>query len=287
MTRNRPRVRRLDRLRVLQRVAGDGHVIGQLRRIGIFGSLVVLHAIPLSGVVRVDLWSGDHLVLGAPAPLAMALPLVGVAAASMYLLTFVLNAVFGRLLCGFGCPVGQLFRLADGPTVAEPRWKAIARVSPLALLLASGTLWWFVSPRVLLDGSAMAVASTIGAGLALAVAASTLASRMRWRFCQSWCPIGVYWTAIQLDRSFGVQYDPEQGVCSDCGLCAPACPVGLDPKDLSKRIADRGGLALDGFPSRNYCLSCGDCVRVCKHMLRDGDRRPALEMRFGDDRKES
>jgi len=249
-------------------------------------TFVVLYAIPLSGTIRLDLLGGDHRLLGRESGALEVALLYPVVAAALYLLTFLLNWPLGRLFCGFGCPIGHASRLADGAEVEAarklPRRGPRLRFGAFCLVLAGGLAVWFGDPAALArdPGSGALVALT-----AVALTAALLiwhARAGRWIFCRKLCPIGIYYTAIQIAHRFGVQFEPERGRCVECRLCEIVCPVALDPRRLDERVAGGGGLAFDGFPGKNYCLECGDCVRACELMVRR--KEPAasapLELRF-------
>lgn len=279
-----PRRTLAPRLRVFRLFAGDAHSVPRIRRLSMTFSFVVLYAIPLSGIVRLDVWGGRHLVLGEVVPGVYAVPVIPMAIAALYLMTFFVNWAFGRLFCGFGCPVGQIHRIADATEVAEHR-REDARRSRLRLhafagLLAGGLGAWFVDPRVLWQGSLGALAVLGSSWLALTAAIVFEARRVRWTMCRSWCPIGIYYSAIQLRHSFGVTCYGDRD-CTDCRLCTIACPVQLEPRKLPGRVTDRGGLAVDGFPGANYCLSCGDCVRACAGTRERAEGPPPLVFGFG------
>lgn len=193
-------------------------------------------------------------------------------------MTFVLNVLMGRVLCGFGCPVGQCSRLGDDVAVAgktgKDRLAVQGRAIAYAVALASAIALWFVSPRVIVEGGARAVAATLGGVAALATAAHLHGRYWRWRFCEGYCPIGIYYSAVQTGRGFGIHFDAATSTCTECESCDIVCPVGLHPRDLTRPKGDIGGIAIDGFQQASHCLTCGDCVRACEHQLRR--KSPAL-----------
>ena len=195
---------------------------------------------------------------------------------AFYTITFALNAAMGRVFCGFGCPIGQASRLGDDVEIAqetgEDRRAVVGRAAAFALALAAGIALWFVSPRVFVEGSARAIATTLAGVAALSGAVYLHGRHWRWRFCQDFCPIGIYYSAVQTDHGFGIHFDAASGTCKECDVCSVACPVGLDPRDLTKMKESVGGIALDGFPDQNYCLTCGECVRACEHQFRKEGR---------------
>ena len=247
------------RLRVLARLDDAPHRYGRLRTLLQVISIVVLGALPVVGVGRFDLWAGHHLALFAPAPAFIAFFGVLVGLFVVYLPTFVVNAVLGRVFCGFGCPVGHTARLADAVEVGRRmgkrrlRAEAIATVHAMALAAAAG-LWW-IDPRVFSLGSAKAIALVVASWIALAATIRLFGARWRWGFCMGYCPIGIYYTVVHTSHRFGVHLENPKA-CRGCRLCAAACPIELDPRSLTR--------ILDGWPERNHCLECGDCVRACE-----------------------
>jgi polyferredoxin len=248
------------------------HRFGWARLITQGVTLLVLAGVPLLGLARFDLWDGRHLALGRPAGFVPGLRAVFVGIGSFYLVTFLFNAALGRVFCGFGCPIGQASRLGDDLEIAagtgKDRPAAEGRAVAFAVALAATIALWFVSPRVLFEGSAVAVAVTLGAVAALAIAVYLHGRFWRWKFCESFCPIGVYYSAVQTDHSFGIHFDAAANTCKDCDACSLVCPVGLDPRDLTHPKDGLGGIAIDGFPGGNHCLTCGECVRACEHQFR-------------------
>jgi polyferredoxin len=264
------------RLRLLRVLHAQPHRYRRIRWITQTITLTVLAAIPLLGLARLDLWDGRHLAARHPAGAILGVGAAFAGVLSFYVVTFALNAVLGRIFCGFGCPVAQANRLGEDAEIAAKtgggRVAAELLANGFAIALASAIALWLVSPWVLVRGSARAVAVTIGAVLALAVAIRLHGRFFRWRFCEAYCPIGIYYSAVQTSHGFGVHFDGAAGTCKQCGACEVACPVGLDPRDLTKPKDDIGGLAIDGFPGHNHCLTCGECVRACEHQLRRAGR---------------
>jgi polyferredoxin len=259
------------RLRVLRVVHAKPHRYARLRWLTQGITLLVLYGVPLLGLARFDLWDGRHLALRQPVGRVYGLGGLVVGIGAFYLITFILNAVMGRVFCGFGCPIGQASRLGDDLEMAregKDRRAAQARAAAFALAVGTAITLWFVSPRVFVEGSWRAVAGTALGALALTAAVYQHGRRWRWRFCEQWCPIGIYYSAVQTDHGFGVHFDEARDTCKDCGACELACPVGLDPRDLTKPKEHVGGIGLDGFAAVNHCLTCGECVRACEHQFR-------------------
>lgn len=267
------------RLKVLRAIRrASGHRYDVYRAIGMTVSLCVLFSVPLSGLARIDLWAGNHLFLFRIAPFKHALAGVLVGIGAMYVVTFLVNMIGGRLFCGWGCPVGQVSRLGDALEV--PGLKPIQRLRAhaegglfTALLVASIMAWW-VDPRVLWLGSGRAMATAWGI-FALGVAAAYAHGRWwRWHFCMSTCPIGLYYSFVSPARHYGVHFRNQLSTCIECNACDHVCPVDLAPRDLMAPSGERPGLSIADAPGRNHCLECGDCVRACEWMIDKKGKEP-------------
>ena len=258
------------RLRILQALDARPHRYRVIRRITQALTLLVLYGAPALGLVRFDLWAGHHRWLGRPAGAFQGAFGVVLGILVFYGITFLINAVFGRLFCGFGCPIGEASRLADAVDAAKTAHaRLLARLRALSFdaALAGAIVTWFVDPRVLLEGSTEAVALTLAGFAALTALVYLHGAFWRWNFCRKACPIGLYYTFVQPLQAYGVVFDADSEACIDCGLCDAVCPVSLHPRHLGETVSDIGGLALDGFPAQNHCLTCGDCVRACQLVM--------------------
>jgi ferredoxin-type protein NapH len=260
------------RLRLLRVLHALPHRYTGIRRVTQAITQIILFGVPLLGLARFDLWDGRYLALRRPVGPVYGFGAVVIGILGFYLITFLVNVVMGRVFCGFGCPIGQASRLGDGVEIAaktgKDRLAAEARAAGFALLLASSVSLWFVSPRVFVEGSAKAIAATVAADLILAAAVYLHGRFWRWKFCENFCPIGTYYSAVQTAHGFGIHFDEAKDTCKDCDACSLVCPVRLDPRDLARPKDGLGGIGIDGFPEQNHCLSCGECVRACEHQFR-------------------
>jgi polyferredoxin len=269
----------------LRAIRGDGHHYVKLRRVTLAITVVILYAIPLSGMARLDLVAGHHRA--AFAPVGSWLAAIGamlVTALCFWAVTVFLRAVLGRVFCGFGCLVGQSARLGDNTATAEAskkrRWQAWAAQVGTSALFAGGVVAWWADLTLLWHGTVPQALAVLGLWL-VGVAAAVLHGRYwRWGFCRQLCPIGLYYSVVGSGAPpFGVQFEASK--CTDCGLCDKVCPVRLEPRDLGKVVDDAGGLSFDFLPGADHCLVCGDCVRACSVALKKKDYDvPALRLRL-------
>lgn len=232
-------------------------------------SLLLIAAVPFSGLGNLDLWRGGHQVLGEPAGLGKALFFAFLFGVACYLVTFVVNAFGGRLFCGFGCPVAQANRLSEQVAARSGRPGAAAaraRSWLFAALFAAAIVHWWIDRALWTDGSFRARAAALLACAALSAAIQLHARAWNWAFCRGWCPVGLYYSVVAPSKSFGIQFDPV-APCVECNACDHVCPAGIPPRDLLALVPRDEGLALARSPAVNHCLSCGDCVEACEYVV--------------------
>jgi ferredoxin-type protein NapH len=261
--------KRLKVLKAFRRLA-PRHRYNVWRVVGLAVSMGILLLIPLSGLVRLDLWRGNHLLLFERAPFNVTLAVVIGIFCLIYAATFLINLVAGRMFCGWGCPIGQLHRLTESPATPgltrAQRWRNRAQAAAFAFLLPASVLVWWLDWRILFAGSTaetLAVGGTLVAGTALAL---THGRWWSWGFCRQACPIGLYYSFVAPARWFGITFQ-RPDTCIECNLCDHVCPVDLLPRSLPEPIPSRGGLSIADAPGRNHCLECGDCVRACEWIV--------------------
>jgi len=266
MTRTTPR-----RLKVLKALRRAMHRYDRRRALGMTVSLGVLFAVPLTGLARVDLWGGRHALLFEPAPVKHGLAGVIVGIGAMYVVTFLVNTVGGRLFCGWGCPVGQVSRFGEAVDTPGLKGSDLRRTqiegALFSLALVTSILAWWVDLRVLWLGSGKALAWSWGVLIASVLATYAHGRYWRWELCKSACPIGLYYSFVSPAKWFGVHFRNEASSCIECNACDNVCPVDLAPRDLMAPAGKRTGLAIAEAPGRNHCLECGDCVRACEWMI--------------------
>jgi cytochrome c oxidase accessory protein FixG len=203
---------------------------------------------------------------------------------------FLINALFGRLWCGYSCPQtvwtdlfiwvetkiegdrGARIRLAAAPWTAG---KVAKRVSKhliwMIFAVATGGAWVFYfsdAPSLahqLVTGSASFGVYAAIAGLAFTT--YSLGGLMREQVCTYMCPWPRIQAAMTDIEALSVVYRRDRGEprgahkkgqlwegrgsCIDCNQCVAACPMGIDIRDGSQL----------------ECINCALCVDACDDVM--------------------
>lgn len=272
------------RIRMIAAVARKGGRYAVARVVVITASLALLLAVPALGLVRIDLWRGEHLLLGESVSIFDALRGFVIAMAVLYGGTFVSNMIVGRFFCGWGCPVGYVSRLGEDVRIQKrPLMKALQHAAGagfVATFIAAVMSWW-VNPLVLLEGTLTERAVVAGVFLVLCGGGLLHASTWRFGFCRSACPIGLYYRLVTSKAPVGIVFNQVPTACIECGACEKICPVAIDPKALGTAVEvdDHDGPREEVYGDAE-CIRCGDCVEACRLTFsHDAEATPPL--RFG------
>lgn len=176
-------------------------------------------------------------------------------------ITFLIfSIVFGRLFCGFLCPLGFLFdviwkvtELLHLPKLRrDEKFMRIIRIinkvflgfflCGISLLIAILVL----SPEIL-NGVRIPILVPIIAACVMIIV-NSLARRL---FCNV-CPIGSFIGFFE--KISVVKLKKECGECMMCGACYEACPMRI--KKIYTEIKDNN-------ISSPQCIYCGECIKKC------------------------
>lgn len=209
--------------------------------------------------------------------------------------------VLGKSICGWLCPFGFISDIID--RFSLKRWKiprglsnlrywvlALVVIAPLAFasagitghnffcstICASGKIYgiwpyWLTtaSPSFFPAGNWLSgtmgdkaeILFHIALTLLLVLAMVMVSGRI---FCRVLCPLGGLWGLFNGVSLVGIEH--RRSVCSGCGACESACPMGVSRE-------------FDGFADRTSCMSCGKCIPVCRSGARRFRFGPAAEIR--------
>jgi cytochrome c oxidase accessory protein FixG len=207
---------------------------------------------------------------------------------AVFVLIFLLTALFGRVWCGWACPqtvymefvYRPIERLFEGvPGKRKRGIAATAAAKPLRFLayllvsmfLAHTFLAWFVGVDRLLVWVQRSPLEHPAGFLVMAATTGLMLfdfGYFREQVCIVACPYGRFQSALLDRQSLIVSYDPgrgeprgkarrsqpgepEVGDCVDCEMCVATCPTGIDI---------RNGLQME-------CIGCAQCIDACDAVM--------------------
>jgi len=183
-----------------------------------------------------------------------------------YVITFVLlSIVFGRMFCGFICPMGLLqditWKISDALHVEkitrkEKFMQVIDICKYIILICALGFAFIGIDfcnfcPAIVTFTGLSGFRSHLTVGYFLAVALFIMSFFMR-RFWCNICPLGYLVGLLHKISFFRLKKDCT--ACTECAACYEACPMRI--KEIYT-ITDKDDV------TTTDCLFCGECVRKC------------------------
>lgn len=169
--------------------------------------------------------------------------------------------IFGRLFCGFLCPLGLLFDVVWKITelLHLPKLKRDEKFMKVINILNKVFLGFFIcgilalivilifAPEILSGVSIPIFVPIIAASVMIIL--NSLARRF---FCNV-CPIGSF---IGIFKKASIaKLEKECGDCLLCGACYEACPMRI--KEIYTQVNDKD-------VSNSQCIYCGECIKKCQ-----------------------
>lgn len=163
----------------------------------------------------------------------------------------IVGAMRGRHWCGWMCPRGAFFDYLMSrftPNKPAPAWlrskgfRIGAMVFLMGMMAVQLSLAW-PNPEAMARVFVLLLGITTVAGIVLAVAYKP-------RTWCTFCPMGTMASWV----SHGKRPLTKSAACTDCRVCAKACPMTLQPQQPDVAHVD--------------CIKCTQCVQRCpKHAL--------------------
>ena len=180
------------------------------------------------------------------------------------------GAVLGRAVCGFLCPFGLLQDLLNkiplgrkkSASKADKKLRKIKYlvliilviIGPMAVKLTP-TFCKYLCPSGTLAGVFLALAdsrlfavlgSTFAWKMSILVVVILVSVMIYRPFCKYLCPLGAIYAPF--NKVALLHMDHDETACINCGACASACGMGVDPSE---------------DPNDMECIRCGACIKAC------------------------
>ncbi len=216
---------------------------------------------PAFNLWHIDIYTGKYWVLGKSVSLVYAIQAFTVGFIAINVVILIVNAIFGRFLCGWFCPVATLNRVGEWGRRHLPKWGRVLIAGLIGAATGLGMITWMFDPVHVFDLTAWQLAIFLAVWGFLTI---SVAGQILWlghNFCLGLCPSGIYFSLTSSSARGGIHL-VKGADCTDCNVCAKACPMGLDPV----RLLEKSGEPLAyPFAATDFdrCIRCGDCIEAC------------------------
>lgn len=166
---------------------------------------------------------------------------------ALFLAGILVSIFFGRLYCGWICPINTLTRTAS--------WlKKKLSIKGFGVPKFIKNVWTRYIILTLFIGLFIFTMATdkklpvLPGLLAVGVLFSAFFNESGWH--RYLCPYGTLFHLVSARSKYSVQIN--QGLCTNCGLCERICPA-----DAITKFEDTHRI------NKKHCLVCLDCTRTC------------------------
>ncbi len=168
--------------------------------------------VPSLKIIKFDFAHGEFFLLGNPSTFVITTSVFLAVWAGSYVITLLADFVWGRLFCGWICSFGSLLRSVSY-TIDQTKRKKLPGYAPqlftslAAVLSTLGLMNWFFDLGVLVHpGESWFVVM-----MSLFISLSAIGWFMLWKvglkFCQVYCPIGWYLTAVSQKHALRISFN--------------------------------------------------------------------------------
>ena len=235
--------------------------------------LAFMILVPELRIFKIDILHGQYFYMGDALSAQDAKITFLIIFLAVNVVIFAQNYLFGRLLCGWFCPVGYFSRLSRD---LKKKLMRRRRQHPLVfypVVLVSSTFfglislnWVFVDMRTAFRPEDPFFVHTWIAASVLSVFIYIVIGHVEFGFCRSLCPSGAYFTLLSRSLTIDLKFEnPEH--CISCDACIRACPTDLNPmnrEDPIKKLKSSWDLYPDDYRhTESRCFLCGDCIEAC------------------------
>ncbi len=183
----------------------------------------------------------------------------------IFLIIFV-TAVFGRIWCGWLCPQTVLLDLSSDATRVFPL-RLREKIEKLVLIPLSGlvsmSLIWYFVPPHEMVAALFSSKVITGFYVVLWMVIYGELAFLGRRFCTTICPYSMLQSGLFDRDTLVIAFEGSREGCMGCDRCVRVCPVGIDIKK---------GL-------RRECVACAECIDACRSMTLPRGIQPFVSYR--------